>query len=384
MKNLKILGIVAMLALFGIGLMGCSESTNIGATDPVVADNYDDMDMNKDFGGLTYTDEAEDFGDVYYAQAALEDLDAETEDPMQQDVEVLAYEAELLDEDPADPVRPRPEITVLRLTWGQLEGLIEDIDETNELMDWSGMVRVDRGIAVARRLILFEKPRDHVVRPRIDRHTVAFVSHTGPHYDGLIIEIIEPPLDPEADTDPAPNMLHIVTPQVTLDINVDELAGMDRTVDVDDLGNAMRLEGFHLSDLDLCPKGFLGGIWIAQNETTDDGTVIVGGFYKGRWVDVWGRLMGAVRGRYGIDDDGNRVFFGKYINRSGHIRGLIDGTWEPDVDGGRGTFTGEWINRAETVEGVLGGQYIQAAERPGGFFSGRYAGLCDEDAESIE
>jgi hypothetical protein len=99
---------------------------------------------------------------------------------------------------------------------------------------------------------------------------------------------------------------------------------------------------------------------------------------------VWGRLKGAVRGRYGIDDAGNRVFFGKYINRSGHIRGLIDGTWEPAVEGGRGTFSGEWINGSETVEGVLGGQYIQAAERPGGFFSGRYAGLCDEDAESIE
>jgi len=384
MKHRNIISVIALLALLGLGLTGCGETSNPSATDSVAVDDYDAMDLDKAYGGLTFTDESPDFADDYYAQAAIEDLDTETDDPLQDDLEVLAFEADLLDQDPVDPDRPRPQITILRLTWGQLDGLIEDIDEIVEPVDWSGMVRVDRGLVVARRTILFEKPRDHVVRPRIDRHTVAFVSHTGPHYDGLIIEIIEPPVSPLQVADLAPNMLRILTPQIELELEMDALAGMDQTHLVDDLGNAIRLEGFHLSDLDLCPKGFLHGIWVAQEIVNEEGTLIADGFFKGRWVDVWGRLRGAVRGRYGIDSEGDQVFFGKYINRSGHFQGMLQGTWEPAAEGERGTFNGRWINRARTVEGVLGGQYIQADNRPGGYFGGRYAGLCDNDRGSIE
>ncbi len=387
MRTIKLLGIVAMLILLVMGLTGCSE-TNPTATDQVAVDDYETMDLDKAYGGLTATDEQIDFDDPYFATVAVEDveIEAETEDPLQDDLEVELYEQQNLGQ--ADPAggRPRPIITVVRLTWGQLDGLPEDIIETDEPLDWSGLFQADRGIVVARRLILFEKPRDHVVRPRIDRHTVAFVSHTGPHYDGLVLEIIEPPAGPadSTATDMGPNMIHLRTPQLNLDLNVADLAGMSETFTVDDLGNALRLEGFHLSDLDLCPKGFLSGIWVDEDLVLEDGTVVEGGFFKGRWMSLWGRAMGHMRGRYGVNDAGEQVFFGKYISRTGRFKGLLEGMYEAMDENGHGTFSGQWINRAGTVEGVLGGGYVQIADRPGGFFSGRWATLCDEDAESIE
>jgi len=135
-----------------------------------------------------------------------------------------------------------------------------------------------------------------------------------------------------------------------------------------------------LTDLDLCPKGFLAGIWVARPLVDADGTVLADGFFKGRWVNVWGSMMGYLRGRYGVNDAGENVFFGKYINRGGQFRGILAGTYGPNAETGRGEFHGNWINAAETVEGVLGGQYVQIPDRPGGFFSGRWATLCDPEA----
>ena len=384
MKNLRILGLLTLLGLIILGAAGCSETPGVTETADIAVDDYDQMDMSKANGGLTATDEAENFDDAYYEDTAYLYADADAEDPMDEVEPALAdevanYEDELVNSDPDDPTRPR--ITVVRLLWGQLDGLVDDIDDDINALDWSGMLRVDRGIAVARRVILFERPWDSLVRPRIDRHTVAWFSHTGPHYDGLVIQIIEPPVEPEPDgTLPEPIMLHLVTPQITLDIPLDEVAGLDETYPVDELGNALSFEGFRLTDVDLCPKGFLSGIWVADPQYDEDGTLIANGYFKGRWMTIWGRVKGLLRGRYGVDDMGENVFFGKYVSRNGQFRGLLSGTYGPGPSEGHGFFEGQWINAAETVEGVLGGQYMQIPDRPGGFFAGRWATLCDQDA----
>lgn len=382
MKISKNLGLLAVILLLGLGLSGCSEQND--PTAAAAGDDYEAMDLDKAYGGLTVSDEAADFGDAEIMAMEEADTDAETGDPLQDDLEVLGYEQAALADGPEDPARPRPVITVLRLTWGRLDGLPGDLDDPEDLLDWSGGLTVDRGVVVARRLILFEKPRDHLVRPRPDRQTLGWVSHTGRHYDGLIVEIIEPPLPPEAAADAAPNMFRLRTPQIDLEIPVAELAGTDRTATVDDLGNALRLEGFHLGDLDLCPKGFLGGVWVADPQVLDYGSEVAGGRFKGRWVSLWGRPVGVMRGRYGVNEAGERVFFGKTIRRDGRFLALFEGTWSPGEEPGQGSFRGEWVNAALTLEGVLGGRYLQVPERPGGYFGGRYAGLCDEDAESID
>ena len=66
MKNLRILGILAMLGLLILGATGCGETGSLAVNEQSAVDDYDDMDMNKANGGLTMTDEADGFGDTYY------------------------------------------------------------------------------------------------------------------------------------------------------------------------------------------------------------------------------------------------------------------------------------------------------------------------------
>jgi hypothetical protein len=393
MKNLRLLGLLAMLGLIILGAAGCSE-TGVTETAQVAVDDYDDMDMDKAYGGLTMTDEEAAFGDEYFTGTDYLYEEAEADDPLQQETDptlvadVLAYEDEVANGDPNGP--QRPVITVVRMLWGQLDGLPEDItDNAGDLSvyNWSGRLQVDRGIAVVRRVILFERPWDHLL-PRPDRRTVAWTSFTGPHFDGLVVQIIEPPVEADPGVTPPPvNMLRLSMPEVGIELAfpMPEVDGLDETYPVDEAGNALRLEGHLLTDVDLCPKGFLGGVWIADPLFDEEGDQVADGFFKGRWVDIFGRMRGYLRGRYGVNDAGEKVFFGKYISRSGRCRGLLAGHYGSDPESGRGAFQGEWINAAETVEGVLGGHYIQIPERPGGFFAGRWATLCDQDAvESIQ
>jgi len=380
MTHTRKLAVTAVVLLLGLTLAGCGRQDAITGAAP--GDDYETMDLDKDFGGLTPTDEAADFGDADFAAMDVADADSETGDALQDDPEVLAYEQAALAEGPTHG--PRPEIIVLRLTWGQLAGLAEDMVDPEDVLDWSGGLSVDRGVVVARRLILFEKPRDHLVRPRPDRGTLTWVSRTGRHFDGLVLEIIVPPAaEPDAADAPV-NMLRLRTEQIAFETPVADLVGQDRTVAVDDQGNAFRLEGFHLGDVDLCPKGFLGGIWVSEPRVLDDGTEAPGGWFKGRWLSLWGRPVGVLRGRYGVDSAGERVFYGKAVSRDGRFLALLEGVWTPADDEGRGGFQGRWFNRALTMEGVLGGGYVQVPDRPGGTFGGRYAALCDEDSESIE
>jgi hypothetical protein len=379
MKRTRTTAILIGLALGALWLGGCSDEPAVTGTTVVGVDDYTALDLDAAYGGLTATDEPAAFGDPYFTAADFEDLDAASDDPLQNDPEVRAAE-----DAAGDPgAQNRPDITVLRLTWGQLGAGVEDIVETDDALDWSGMLRVDAGIAVVRRVILFERPRDHVVRPRINRHTVAWVSHTGPHYDGLIVEIIAPRGTPGGNDDPGAAsgddpvvpMLHLVTPLLELDIPLAALGGMDATHPVDDLGNALRLEGHRLADEELCPKGFLSGVWVAE-EDPESGAA---GYFKGRWVGLWGHLNGHLRGVYGVDEAGEPVFYGKLISRSGRFQGLLRGTYAIGEEPGHGVFDGVWVDDAETVQGRLGGEWIQMPERPAGFFSGRWATLCGEE-----
>jgi hypothetical protein len=210
---------------------------------------------------------------------------------------------------------------------------------------------------------------------------VAWFSHTGGHFDGLLIQIVEPPRngDDNGNADggdpPPPNMLHVVTGPFEQSFPVAELADIDEVFEVEPEGNAIHFAGFTLGDLDPCPKGFLSGAWL-DDPDTDDGS----GFFRGRWVGVHGLGMGHMMGSFGYNEDGERVFFGKYINRAGEFMGLLGGTWEPSDRPGHGQFIGHWSSDGETRDGVLGGRYLNLPARPGGFYQGRWAQDCDDDA----
>ena len=337
------------------------------------------MDFNQEFGGLTPTDEEAAFGDPFLMQAEIDEENEASEDPLLEDPEVQALEAQAAQEEqPGDP--PRPKFTFLRITWGMLDGPVDSLgqaDESVDILDWSGLLAVDRGIVVVRRVIRFERPYDHLVLPRLDRQTVAWFSHTGCHFDGLLVEIIERPQDlvgPDG-VELEPNVLHFTTGPYSNSFVVAELPDLDEVYPVDPDPNAIHFTGFRLSDISLCPKGFLSGIWHAP--APEDSV----GFFRGKWVGLFGHLHGFLRGAYGYTDEGERVFFGKYISRNGQFRGLLKGRWEPLPQfPGHGIFRGRWVNAAGNLVGVLGGQYLHLPERPGGFFGGRWAALCDPDA----
>lgn len=381
--------LVVLLAISGFAV-GCSnEAADPLADNSTSTDNYDEMDFSLPYGGLTISDESEAFGDESLQMMMLAEDEELVDDPLADDPAVRELEAagdEL--SDPSDP--DRPVFTYLRLRWGMLHGPEDSLRVTESpcaVTDWTGELHTDRGLVVVRRVVAFERPADHIIFPRLNPQTVAFVSHTRCHYDGLVIQILERPYDPTAEGY-VPNRLHINLPGYQGVFDVARLSELAELIEVDEMGNRIQLNGFRLSDINVCPKGFLSGRFrhLPEEELStaagdDGGEAIQLGQFAGAWTTLNGRIDGFLRGGYGLDATGNRVFFGKYIDRKGHFRGMLDGTWEPsDVERDLATFSGHWVSASGRAEGRLGGNAYPVEGYPGGFFAGRWATLCDEEA----
>ncbi len=386
----KYLMFATAVALAGFLLTGCGSQDNdltAAATDGL--DNYDEMDFNDPDGGLTTTDEEVAFGDeALKAMLLAEDQEA-VDDPTANDPLVLEMEERSRNMHRYHEGE-RPRFTYLRLRWGMLRGPEDTtaIEPPCDMTDWTGTIRTDRGIVVVKRMIKFEFPADHVVFPRLDRHTVAFVSRTWCHFDGLLIQIIEPPLDDEAAPEVA-NKLYIDMPLYEGEFLVSALADLDEVIDVDDTGNRIQLNGFGLDDIEICPKGWLSGRYRHMRYDRPDTAGGEGrgerhGGLAGAWITLDGRIHGFMRGGYGVNEDGERVFVGKFIDRRGRFRGLLRGGWTSGDDEGSLTeFQGHWVTRAGNVEGLLGGRAHPVEGYPGGFYEGRWTTLCDEEAEDL-
>lgn len=385
----RVLTLAALLAA-AIFAVGCSDN----GTDPVDqgstgSDQYTGLDFSLEFGGLTFSDEPEGFDDdALKALMFAEDAEL-VDDPLAEDAEVLELEAQ--GEEPGNPQDPnRPRFTFLRLRWGMIQGPDDSLAFSGpcDPVNWTGEIHTDRGIVLVRRVLAFERPYDHVIFPRLNRRTVAFVSHTGCHFDGLLLQIIERPAD-YSEENTEPNRLHINTGPYAGVYEVSELADLDEMVDVDEVGNRIQLTGFTLSDIAYCPKGFLSGRFRMLPEDAGEGFLAGNdpagqqlGTFAGLWTNLSGRIHGFLRGGYGLDADGNRVFVGKYIDRQGRVRGLLRGGWEPaEDDRAMAQFRGQWTGSGGQLEGYLGGRAHGVAGYPGGFFEGRWTTACDDEAE---
>lgn len=366
------------LALLGLG--GCGDSDKATTAGTTGTDDYSTIDLDQPYGGLSASDEQPAFGDPYLVSLDGRDGQELYSDELRNDADVRGYEQ--MGSQPGDPNDPaRPRFTFVRIVWGNLdaEPVLDGRIEDGDAIDWSGQLHVDRGIVIVRRVLLFERPDDRLVHPRPNRRTVAWRSHTGSHVDGLIVQIIEPPMSDSLNSDgaadstgpPPPNVLHFATGPFSRDFVMSEISGLDEIYPVEPEGNGVSVAGFTLGDPDVCPRGFLDGHWRENPDSLE-----AGGTFRGRWIDIFGLMRGYMMGAYGYDESGQPVMAGKYIRRNGQFEGLLTGTWAQGMEPGQGTFEGEWVDAEERIAGHFGGSFLQHPDRPAGILYGRWAAEC--------
>ena len=89
-----------------------------------------------------------------------------------------------------------------------------------------------------------------------------------------------------------------------------------------------------------------------------------------------GLNMGHVKGFYGVNKEGEKVFFGKWISRSGRFRGILRGRYDNGRERSAGWFAGRWIGRDLRVHGEVKGEWRRNDECHGGFFRGQWRVNC--------
>jgi len=345
---------VVFALVLALALAGCGENSPSGTRtqDP---GGDEGGDLNAEFGGYTMTDEAEAFGDV---QLKAEAEDGEpAEDPVEEMPEVVALGA-----------LQTTDVYVLRIAWGMLHG-----DSSNTVVtDWSGSIAVDTGAIFAERALRFERT-DSIVRPRTDRRVLELVSETAPHWDGIVLTVLDPNPGSPGGSD---NQVAIDLGPFQMAFAMEELVSIDTVFDVDAIGNQFSVAAFLLEEYP-CGRGFVSGHWIRS--------AIDGGEFRGRWTTQHGSNRGFLRGHWGVDDDGMRVFFGKYIGEAGEFLGLLRGKWGPGRERDAGWFRGVWRDEAG-IQGSLHGVWKSewrgprpqhGIEEGRGFFHGRWTKACN-------
>jgi hypothetical protein len=348
----KILAMV-LLGAAGLLLVGCgSDST------PTVFEEPAELSLDEPFGGYKAADQPPGFGE------------SEILSTMTADEAAPEFAGDSVD---VDTLYGNPRFTLYTITvrWGQLEG---DSTVTAET-DWSGMASLVRGHLKLTRIILFERGQDSIIRPRPSPLEIGWVSKTIGHFDGLSF-LIADPLFPD-DVLPVESSFTFSTGPFTATFDLDDLADLDTVITVDNQGNQVAITAHRLAP-DPCGKGFMEGVWRANNHLNKMGK------FLGKWVADDGSLTGHFRGHWGKRGNGEQVFFGQWIDLSGVFKGLLRGTWEPDPDRpGHGYLHGGIFIDGQTEIGRFRGEYILPhINESGGYFQGGWQLHCpDEGSE---
>ena len=302
-------------------------------------------DLEKANGGLDTVDEAPSFG-------AEPDLTAAAIEPDTGATDTLAG-------DPATTAMDHPgtgfRVVVL---WGKLPA-----DRGADVArDWSGSIKVSRGGLVVRHTIGFEDATDHLLpRAATAVDTVAFQSVTRPFVDGLALTV----LDNAPSTTSSQTLTYTAsTGGATYTLDLAQLASGPIVIDAGD-GFKMIAVG-HRRRADACDAGFMRGRWHALSSHL--------GNYLGVVTNEDGERVGHVRGIFGQRRNGDAVLFGKFIDREGHFRGLLVGSYAD------GQYRARWIDR-QGDHGAAHGAYFEGATATSGTFLGRWAETsCSDDA----
>jgi hypothetical protein len=295
-------------------------------------------------GGLDTTDEAPVFGaDTEFAQAAIE-VDASASDTLATDPATTAI-------DRASAVAGFRMIIV----WGKIPG----DPNAQDSRDWTGSLKVSRGGLIVRRTIAFEDKTDQLL-PRTSLDTVSFKSVTRPYVDGLALTV----LDPMPSATATQTLTY--TPADGSTAYTLDLAQLAAGPIVVDAGNGFKIVAIgHHRQVAACDRGFMRGRWHALSPHL--------GRFLGVVTNEDGDGVGHVRGVFGQRRNGDSVLFGKFIDREGHFRGLLVGSFD------NGEYHARWIDR-QGEHGTAHGAYFEGATPTAGQFLGRWAeASCSAD-----
>jgi hypothetical protein len=336
-------------------LPACQSPDASGPTENDLETRTQEPNLDDPYGGFNLADEAPGFDDPVLLNEFDDSKVAEYNDPVSQQPDIAAAIK-----------RPLPQ-HYLMITWGNLErdSLIDYWTE------WRGSLTVDQGAILLKRIIRFEG-RDQIL-PRTARNKLEWISNTGPGFDGIVVRIL-PRRDICADssvvdTACVANMVTFDTGPLTVSFTLAELRDIHRIIRVDNMGNAVSFNSIIVYP-NSCPRGFLGGIWKDNPDTT-------GGTFRGMWMSEKGAHMGFLRGIYGVNSAGDRVFFGKWVSMNGKFKGILKGHYGNFPDAPGGFFEGVYLSRSLRIRGDLKGVW-QKSDRlnGGGFFKGRWANRC--------
>lgn len=331
----------ALSLLAMVVFTACSGDNQL--TDPDGTSETEETSLNLEFGGYETNDEQIAFGDTELLNETAGDVDVS---------DTYATDALVTDALRSDSTDHK--VFILRATWGYLQG---DTTET-DVTDWSGAAQVSKGTLVVLKTVRFEA-NDFVHLPRTSRQLVEFTSQTKPHFDGLVLAIID-----NGDSD-VEGTFTLNAGAFTTTLKFGELDSLELIEPVGGNGQEVSIIS-HSRDIRPFHGGFLSGKWI---KTRPDG-----GIFRGRWISSLGTNAGYVQGIWGINDFGNKVFKGKYISVNGEFRGLLAGQWTYTRNSeNTGVFTGRWVNHERRVIGTLRGHFKtgRVGDRRG-FFQGRY------------
>jgi hypothetical protein len=300
--------------------------------------------IEKPNGGFDTADEAPAFGDEPEFDAAAIETDTSVTDALATDPSTVSIDRASA----ASGFR-------LLVLWGKMPA----DRNAQDSRDWSGAFKVSRGGLIVRQTIAFEDANDHLL-PRASLDTVSFQSVTKPFMDGLALTVLDPM--PAAAT--ALTLTYTPangTTSYTLDLT--QLVNGPIVVDAGD-GYKMVAIG-HRRQVAACDGGFMRGRWHALSPHL--------GKFLGVVADEDGAPVGHVRGVFGERRNGDSVMFGKFIDREGHFRGLLAGTFD------NGEYRARWIDR-QGDHGAAHGVYFEGQAASTGGFLGRWAeASCSTD-----